>query len=121
MICCEGSLTGRLTQTRRLRAKSSLNMTRSQRHLDWVKSKFSSLKVRQNQILRTKSKLNMDFASWQALWTKFFSLQARQNQKLRAKSNNNMARGTGAESDNQPLPQYVTRNHAVSRMVRIVK
>jgi hypothetical protein len=86
-----------------------------------TKSKFSSLKLRQDQILRTKSKFNMDLASWQGLWTKLFSLQARQNQKLRAKSNNNMARGTGAESNNQPLPQYVTRNHVVSRIVRIVK
>ena len=41
-----GSLGMRMTQSRRLRAKSSLNMSRSQRHLDWVKSKFSSLKVR---------------------------------------------------------------------------
>jgi hypothetical protein len=55
-----------------------------------VKTKFSSLKVRRYQILRTKSKLNMDFASWQGLRTKFFNLQAKQNQKLRAKSHNNI-------------------------------
>ena len=44
----DGLFTGSVGSTkynRKLRARSSLNMTRSQKQLDWVKSKFSSLKV----------------------------------------------------------------------------
>lgn len=40
-----GSLADKLGRGGRLRAKSNINMTRSQKNLDWVKSKFASLKA----------------------------------------------------------------------------
>jgi len=44
-----GSLADRYTRAGKLRAKSNLNMSRSQKNLDWVKSKFASLKANINE------------------------------------------------------------------------
>ena len=40
-----GTLSEKMGRASRLRAKSNINMTRSQKNLDWVKSKFASLKA----------------------------------------------------------------------------
>jgi len=44
-----GSLADKYTRAGKLRAKSNLNMTRSQKNLDWVKSKFASLRANINE------------------------------------------------------------------------
>eukprot|EP00092_Neocalanus_flemingeri_P041502 GFUD01045197.1.p1 GENE.GFUD01045197.1~~GFUD01045197.1.p1 ORF type:complete len:1194 (+),score=262.01 GFUD01045197.1:849-4430(+) len=44
-----GSIADKYTRAGKLRAKSNINMTRSQKNLDWVKSKFASLKANINE------------------------------------------------------------------------
>jgi len=44
-----GSIAEKYTRAGKLRAKSNINMTRSQKNLDWVKSKFASLKANINE------------------------------------------------------------------------
>lgn len=44
-----GSIADKYTRAGKLRAKSNMNMTRSQKNLDWVKSKFASLKANINE------------------------------------------------------------------------
>ena len=45
MVIQKSILTFKVGRASRLRAKSNINMTRSQKNLDWVKSKFASLKA----------------------------------------------------------------------------
>ena len=44
-----GSLVEKYTKVGKLKARSNLNMTRSQKNLQWVKSKFASLKANLNE------------------------------------------------------------------------
>ena len=44
-----GSLAEKYARVGKLKSKSNLNMSRSQRNLDWVKSKFASLKANLNE------------------------------------------------------------------------
>ena len=44
-----GSLAEKYAKVGKLRSKSNLNMSRSQRNLEWVKSKFASLKANLNE------------------------------------------------------------------------
>ena len=43
-----GSLAEKYARVGKLKSKSNLNMSRSQRNLDWVKSKFASLRANLN-------------------------------------------------------------------------
>ena len=45
MVIQKSISTFKVGRASRLRAKSNINMTRSQKNLDWVKSKFASLKA----------------------------------------------------------------------------
>ena len=45
--------------SKRLRAKSNMNMSRSQRNLDWVKSKFASLKSGLHEVTPPYSSINL--------------------------------------------------------------